>query len=92
MDILYRSTRSNAAPITASKAILQGLSPDGGLFVPETMPVFDKPFSELAEMSYQDLAYEVMSKFFTDFPRRSFGPALRTPTIRNLIRRRSLRS
>ena len=67
MDILYRSTRSNAAPITASKAILQGLSPDGGLFVPETMPVFDKPFSELAEMSYQDLAYEVMSKFFTDF-------------------------
>ena len=78
MDILYRSTRSNAAPITASKAILQGLSPDGGLFVPETMPVFDKPFSELAEMSYQDLAYEVMSK--------------RTPTIRNLIRRRSLRS
>ena len=79
MDILYRSTRSNAAPITASKAILQGLSPDGGLFVPETMPVFDKPFSELAEMSYQDLAYEVMSKFFTDFTEEELRTCIETP-------------
>ena len=67
MNILYRSTRSDAAPITASAAILRGLSPDGGLFVPETIPALKKPLSCLAGLSYQELAYEIMSAYFTDF-------------------------
>ncbi len=67
MNILYRSTRSDAAPITASAAILKGLSPDGGLFVPETIPALKKPLSYLAGLSYQELAYEIMSAYFTDF-------------------------
>jgi threonine synthase len=67
MNILYRSTRSDAAPITASAAILKGLSPDGGLFVPETIPALTKPLSCLAGLSYQELAYEIMSAYFTDF-------------------------
>jgi threonine synthase len=67
MNILYRSTRSDAAPITASAAILKGLSPDGGLFVPETIPALKKPLSCLAGLSYQELAYEIMSAYFTDF-------------------------
>ena len=37
MDIRYRSTRSNTY-VTASEAILQGLSEDGGLFVPTEIP------------------------------------------------------
>ena len=67
MNILYRSTRSDAASITASAAILKGLSPDGGLFVPETIPALKKPLSCLAGLSYQELAYEIMSAYFTDF-------------------------
>ena len=35
---MYISTRGGVAPVTASKAIYQGLAPDGGLFVPETVP------------------------------------------------------
>lgn len=67
MDILYKSTRSDSAPITASKAILKGLADDGGLFVPERIPVLDKTLEELSRMSYAEVAYEVMKLYLTDF-------------------------
>ena len=67
MNLLYKSTRSNAAPVTASQAILKGLADDGGLFVPESVPVLDKSLEELSKMTYQETAYEVMKLFFTDF-------------------------
>lgn len=60
MEVIYRSTRSNSEPVTASQAILKGLSDDGGLFVPDHIPTLDKSLSELAGMSYQQVAYEVM--------------------------------
>lgn len=49
MNILYNSTRSKNAPVTASEAILKGLSEDGGLFVPDQIPAFDKSFRELSD-------------------------------------------
>ena len=67
MEVIYRSTRSNSEPVTASQAILKGLSDDGGLFVPDHIPALDKSLSELAGMSYQQVAYEVMKLFLTDF-------------------------
>lgn len=67
MDLIYKSTRDNKVSVTASQAILKGLAEDGGLFVPETVPVLDKSMDELAEMSYQETAYEVMKLFLTDF-------------------------
>lgn len=67
MNLLYKSTRSNAEPVTASQAILKGLADDGGLFVPESVPVLDKSLRELSKMTYQETAYEVMKLFFTDF-------------------------
>lgn len=48
MEVIYRSTRSNGAPVTASQAILKGLSDDGGLFVPDHIPTLDKSLKELA--------------------------------------------
>ena len=36
-------------------------------FVPERIPALDVPMDTLADMSYQETAYEVMSRFFTDF-------------------------
>lgn len=41
MEVLYRSTRGNGSTVTASNAILKGLSEDGGLFVPDQIPVLD---------------------------------------------------
>lgn len=67
MEILYNSTRTKGNPIKASEAILKGLSDDGGLFVPDNIPVLDKTLEELSEMTYGQVAYEVMKLYLTDF-------------------------
>ncbi len=65
--MLYNSTRNKNLKLTASLAILKGLSDDGGLFVPEDIPALEKSFDELKEMDYRQLAYEVMKVYFDDF-------------------------
>ncbi len=67
MEIKYQSTRSKGMEVTASQAILKGLAEDGGLFVPNQIPKLDQSLREIAGMSYQETAYEVMKLFFTDF-------------------------
>ncbi|MDD3279510.1 MAG: threonine synthase [Lachnospiraceae bacterium] len=67
MEVLYKSTRGDGSTFTASQAILKGLAEDGGLFVPLTIPKLDIPVAKLTDMSYQEVAYEVMSRFLTDF-------------------------
>ena len=67
MELLYSSTRNAQDKFTASQAILKGLADDGGLFVPERIPSLDVSIDDLAKMSYQETAYEVMKLFFTDF-------------------------
>nr|WP_330397472.1 threonine synthase [Blautia hominis] len=64
---MYKSTRGTGECVKASEAILKGLSKDGGLFVPTEIPKLDVPMDRLAEMTYQEIAYEVMSRFLTDF-------------------------
>lgn len=66
-SIFYNSTRGNKEGFLSSEAIVRGLSEDGGLFVPHKLPKLDKDLEELKKMSYQELAYFVMKKFFTDF-------------------------
>ena len=66
-EILYKSTRDSSKTVTASQAILKGLSDDGGLFVPTKLPKLDKSIKELAGMDYRGVAYEVMKLFLTDF-------------------------
>ncbi len=66
-NVTYIGTRDKNIRYKASEAILKGICPDGGLFIPEEMPVMEKSIEELAEMDYRNLAYEVMSLFFTDF-------------------------
>ncbi len=67
MEILYRSTRSDNEKVTASQAILKGLADDGGLFVPTELPKLDVTLEALAGMNYQQVAYEVMKLFLTDY-------------------------
>lgn len=66
-NVTYIGTRDKNIRYKASEAILKGICPDGGLFIPEEMPVMEKSIEELAKMDYRNLAYEVMSLFFTDF-------------------------
>ena len=63
MSILYSSTRDDSVKVTASEAILKGLAPDGGLFVPDSIPALDKSLVEFSKMTYQEVAYEVMKLF-----------------------------
>ena len=67
MEVLYNSTRSNSVPVTASEAILKGLASDGGLFVPNSIPELEISIEDLSKMTYQQVAYEVMKLFLTDF-------------------------
>lgn len=67
MQVMYQSTRGKGKPVTASQAILKGLSEDGGLFVPTSIPSLDVSMEELSQMSYQETAYQVMSRLLTDF-------------------------
>ncbi len=63
----YLSTRNADIKVTASQAVLKGLSDDGGLFVPEKMPALDTDIATLATMNYREIAYEVMKLFLTDY-------------------------
>ncbi len=67
MEIMYNSTRSKDKKVTASQAILKGLSDEGGLFVPEQIPALDRSLTELKDMTYPQVAYEVMKLYLTDF-------------------------
>ena len=60
MEIRYSSTRNASHTLTASQAILQGLAPDGGLYVPDHIPALDTPLPALSRLSYQETAYLVM--------------------------------
>ena len=50
MEILYKSTTGTGECVKASPPILKGLSKDGGLFVPTSIPRLDIPMEKLAEM------------------------------------------
>lgn len=41
MELMYKSTRDANVSVKASQAILKGLAPDGGLFVPDSIPALD---------------------------------------------------
>ncbi len=67
MALFYQSTRGKETNVTASQAVLKGLADDGGLFMPNEIPTLSVPMKVLAEMSYQETAYEVMRLFLTDY-------------------------
>jgi threonine synthase len=64
--MLYVSTRGNAPARRFSEILLEGLAPDGGLYVPESFPKVD--LALLRDLSYPDLAYALLSKFIDDIP------------------------
>lgn len=68
MATLYWSTRDSAGKtVSASQAILSGLAPDGGLYLPVKLPKLNFELTDLPKMSYQELAYQVLAPFLSDF-------------------------
>ena len=68
MEMILNSTRNNKNKVSPSFAILQGISQEGGLFVPSFFPKFELDFlNELSGLSYIDRAKKVLSLYLTDF-------------------------
>ena len=74
----YVSTRGAAAPKRFTEILLEGLAPDGGLYVPEAYPKAD--LAAWRGLGYAALAFEVLSRFIDDIPelealvRRAYSP------------------
>ena len=76
MALTYIGTRDRSIKATASEAILRGICPDGGLYIPEEIPKMEKSLEELGKLNYQELAYEVLSKFL-DFTEEELKACIR---------------
>ncbi len=60
----YISTRGDAPPLSFEDVLLTGLAPDGGLYVPETLPRFSQEeIASWAGLPYSQLAFNVMYPF-----------------------------
>lgn len=66
--MLYTSTQNNNEKVTSAQAIARGISPEGGLFVPESFPQYDGiTFETLLKLDYRGRAKKVLSDYLTDF-------------------------
>ena len=71
----YNSTRNRSVSVSAAQAIAQGISADGGLFVPESLPQYSyEDLCKLKEMTYQGRAQRILSDFLTDFTQPGIQP------------------
>src|SRR5204863_1343808 len=73
--VKYLSTRGEAAGCGFAEILLEGLAPDGGLYVPERYPRVDpETMAAWRQLSYPDLAFAVMSLFIDDIPAADLRP------------------
>ena len=64
----YKSTRNSSVKKSAAEAIAQGISEDGGLFIPSEIPSLSlDEIVAMGEMSYSERAAKVFAKYLTDF-------------------------
>ena len=63
----YISTRNTQKPFSFRDVFLKGLAPDGGLFVPKTVPLYTfQELKNLRNLSYNELAAKIIAKFCSD--------------------------
>ncbi|MBU3144459.1 threonine synthase [Clostridium sp. CF012] len=94
-QIYYKSTRGNEKGVTAAEAITRGLSQDGGLFVPTSIPKLSTQIEELLHMNYKQLAFTIMKEFLTDYEEnelrecidKAYDEKFDTPIIAPLVKR-----
>lgn len=60
----YISTRGGCPPQNFEQVLLSGLAPDGGLFIPQTLPTFSaEQIEAMKSLQYADLALEIVTPF-----------------------------
>ena len=65
----YISTRGDRTPRSFSEILLEGLAPDGGLYLPEHYPqVDDAMLTRWRSLPYAELAFEILSLYIDDIP------------------------
>ena len=64
----YVSTRGQSEKLTFSEAVSEGLAPDGGLYVPETMPDISGKIREWEKLDYAGVCFEFLRLFADDIP------------------------
>jgi threonine synthase len=64
----FLSTRGQTPSLGFSDAVATGLAPDGGLFLPETLPDFSGDLERFAKLGYAELCFEFLRVFATDIP------------------------
>ncbi|MBO4929389.1 MAG: threonine synthase, partial [Clostridia bacterium] len=70
----FCSTRNRDLRVTSAQAILQGLSEDGGLFTPVSLPEFSAAqIEEMAKMNYRQVAETVLCAFLPDYTREEIA-------------------
>ncbi len=63
----YISTRGQAPALNFEEVLLTGLAPDGGLYVPETLPHFGaEEIKGWSELGYRELAFRIITPFVDD--------------------------
>ena len=63
----YISTRGKSPALNFEEVLLTGLAPDGGLYVPETLPKYSQQeIASWAGLSYSDLAFKIVQPFVDD--------------------------
>ncbi|TKG95532.1 threonine synthase [Puteibacter caeruleilacunae] len=61
----YYSTNNKSQVVDLKEAVVQGLAPDNGLYMPEKINKFDASyFEKIDQLSFQEIAYDVADKFF----------------------------
>lgn len=63
----YKSTRGSKNTKNAAQAVIQGISQDKGLFVPESIPRLPFALEDMKGKTYQEIAFAVIHSFFTDY-------------------------
>lgn len=64
--MLYHSTRSEAHFVDSAEAVLEGLAPDGGLYMPESIPAFD--WQACLRGSSTEMSAKILAALLPDIP------------------------
>ena len=72
----FISTRGGERDISPSQAIINGIAKDGGLYVPLSFPNLFEKIKEKIDMTYEEIAFEVIKEFFTDFSNEEIKDAI----------------
>lgn len=74
----YYSTKKQSADVTLQEAVVKGLAPDKGLYMPEKIKALPQSFYDnIGNMSFQEIAYKVADAFF--------GEDIDAPTLKQIV-------